>query len=792
MSLELIYQSIDIAFKRYATSKNKSYIHGIMCNYSLPYIESFDEYINLLSYNSFIEYFKDYSFNKFDLFCIFIISLNVYISKNLRHNKKEQECLNLVYFEKDAFSEFITDSESYNNVSSEEIILEKSIYKNEYKDIEEFYNKDTLNIDNIVYKPVKYNTVSDTSIKFKNKILSMIDKSVYREIINFDIKTVNPDIHPFIFYHLSFLRKKENGEYRILSKINLIGAWFSEKLNKLFNILRNSVLESYVKYRSIYQYKENMFQIDIKKAYDNVNHDLLLKMLPDECKSFFKLFIKTPIYFNMKGNRYIKINREKGIPIGSPLSPNLYEIYIDNIFKNNLYWKCENIKDYIRFVDDFRIIFSGDYKELSEMFNKNGLLLNDNKSGKLILSDTFLKYPNDVNVFYYILFNTDSLIKLFPYEEKWKILLNKLLNHNISSIFNIKRYIRGFTPPVIKCELEKEVIFERSKNYILKFFISIESTIYKNIKIYYKKGSTLDNMIRSNNELYLDYYLAVNYLYKKCNICFSYSENYFQCKYNCYTCFDCINKQVLYTKNINCINCNAIINFKNTLNNKKFKKLLQTDYFKFVKDIFNMKLELYHIYTNLLPFQNNDNIGLITSILERTIILDESIILSLELKDILKEYLVIYDKLYLLIEEMLIKNNLSIINLKCKYCNIINRTENKKLFKCECKDIYQCKLCPLEFNDSQEHECLENIKLCPNCRIPINKYTGCDHVKCKACGKEFDFKNPFLLLNISFTPIEYFKNKFIYKHLLMYEQMLNLILNFNINTFDRFIHILIN
>jgi group II intron reverse transcriptase/maturase len=129
---------------------------------------------------------------------------------------------------------------------------------------------------------------------------------------------------------------------------------------------------------------QNVVDIDLKSFFDEVDHVILLDLIYEKvkCKPTMKLlrrFLRAPIQINGKLQK-----RRKGVPQGSPLSP-----LLSNILLNELDKELENRGHrYVRYADDFSI-YAGSKKAAQRVGNsifkylrdKLKLPINREKSG---------------------------------------------------------------------------------------------------------------------------------------------------------------------------------------------------------------------------------------------------------------------------------------------------------------------------------------------------------------------------------------------------------------------------
>lgn len=159
---------------------------------------------------------------------------------------------------------------------------------------------------------------------------------------------------------------KSNGKKRLLGIPTVVDRVFQQALHQVlqpvfepdfqkhsygFRPKRNAhqaVAQSLENINSGYQ---NIVDIDLKSFFDEVAHDVLLELIfkKVKCRASLKLlrsFLRAPIQINGKLHK-----RRKGVPQGSPLSP-----LLSNILLNELDKELEKRGHrYVRYADDFSI-----------------------------------------------------------------------------------------------------------------------------------------------------------------------------------------------------------------------------------------------------------------------------------------------------------------------------------------------------------------------------------------------------------------------------------------------------
>lgn len=174
--------------------------------------------------------------------------------------------------------------------------------------------------------------------------------------------------------------------------------------------------------------------IDIKKAFDCVNHQLLLRKLSQlgitgTTFNIFRSFLDNrEQYVNIENENSIKRQVKSGVPQGAILSPTLFNIFINDIFTLTLHGTLQ------LYADDAVLVCSGSDKNLvaqeieddliqiDNWFTNNKLMINTSKTKYLIFNqkrnaspDTTIKLNNKiiekVNSFSYLGLHIDQDLK---------------------------------------------------------------------------------------------------------------------------------------------------------------------------------------------------------------------------------------------------------------------------------------------------------------------------------------------------------------------------------------------
>lgn len=112
------------------------------------------------------------------------------------------------------------------------------------------------------------------------------------------------------------------------------------------------------------------FKADIKKYFENINHDILISLIKKRINCMDTIFLIQKIVANFENKRERVLTDwfgKKGMPIG-----NLTSQFFANIYLNELDYFVKHIlraKYYIRYVDDFVILF--EFKEQLKEWKNN-------------------------------------------------------------------------------------------------------------------------------------------------------------------------------------------------------------------------------------------------------------------------------------------------------------------------------------------------------------------------------------------------------------------------------------
>lgn len=160
--------------------------------------------------------------------------------------------------------------------------------------------------------------------------------------------------------------------FNIFNKV-FINDSYSSRINKG----QYKAIESFRYFIKLSTYKNKqcfVLKCDVKKYFDNIDHDILLGLIKEKVSDIKILDIIEKIIFSYNS----KSGLDKGIPLGnitSQIFANIYLDVLDKYIKNEL--KC---RFYIRYNDDFVIISNNKYflekiKDKIILFMKEKLIL---------------------------------------------------------------------------------------------------------------------------------------------------------------------------------------------------------------------------------------------------------------------------------------------------------------------------------------------------------------------------------------------------------------------------------
>ena len=114
--------------------------------------------------------------------------------------------------------------------------------------------------------------------------------------------------------------------------------------------------------------------IDLQKAYDSVDREILWKLLDKRCKddserTIVKLLMKLHSESTIQVGEH-QINAEMGLPQGSVLSPVLFNVYLEEAIRSSI--KLDGVRSrgvLLAFADDM-LVMSNSQAEIEQIINE--------------------------------------------------------------------------------------------------------------------------------------------------------------------------------------------------------------------------------------------------------------------------------------------------------------------------------------------------------------------------------------------------------------------------------------
>ena len=201
---------------------------------------------------------------------------------------------------------------------------------------------------------------------------------------------------------------KSNGKTRLLGVPTVVDRWLQQAVNQQlaakfelefedesygFRPQKNTQKAVQQSLKHINDGYQDIVDIDLKGFFDEVQHYKLLQLIYDKVKCpttlwLIRKWLRAPILIKGKSHK-----RRKGVPQGSPLSPLLSNIMLDQLDK---YLKTKGCK-FVRYADDFSI-YTKSKAEAKKIGNEVFLYLKDKLDLPINREKSGIRRPVDFEV----------------------------------------------------------------------------------------------------------------------------------------------------------------------------------------------------------------------------------------------------------------------------------------------------------------------------------------------------------------------------------------------------------
>lgn len=256
--------------------------------------------------------------------------------------------------------------------------------------------------------------------------------------------------------------------------------------------------------------------IDLKKAFDAVHRKILLKKLQSigilgMAHNWFNSYLSNrQQYVELEGIKSPLENIDEGVPQGTRLAPDLFNIYINDIeqidFIGNLFLYADDIVLTYANSDILQIEqqINSDLTKLKKWTEKNKLTVNTNKTKFLVFNK---KQTFDLNINY--MEQPIERVKSFKYlgvildsQLSWDIHINKLIS-NLSSICGLFRKICAYVPESAKIGIFHSLFQSKILYGILIWGPAYKTKLKKIQSIQNKAIKNLFNYERKENRKFI-------------------------------------------------------------------------------------------------------------------------------------------------------------------------------------------------------------------------------------------------------------------------------------------------
>jgi len=256
-----------------------------------------------------------------------------------------------------------------------------------------------------------------------------ICKSSFRDrIVHHAIVNILEPIYEKIFIYDSYASRKDKGQHKALERFDYFKRKVSLNGKKLKGVKDRNYIFGYC------------LKADIKKYFDNVDHEILINILKEKIKDEDFIWLIKQILDNN-----LNSIKNKSMPLGNYTSQ-----FFANVYLNKLDYFIKHILKagyYIRYVDDFVILHNDKevlqyYKKEIDDFLRNNLKIELHKDKSKIIplhkGINFLGFRS----FYHYRLLRKSNVSLFKYNlNEWHEMINKGLMTNSEIISKIEGWI---------------------------------------------------------------------------------------------------------------------------------------------------------------------------------------------------------------------------------------------------------------------------------------------------------------------------------------------------------------
>ena len=263
---------------------------------------------------------------------------------------------------------------------------------------------------NKIYKPRKLKLFTIREPKTRK-----ICKSSFRDrVVHHAIVNILEPIYEKIFIYDSYASQKNKGQHKALQRFDYFKRKISKNGKKLNGIKDRNYVCGYC------------LKADIKKYFDNVDHDILINILEEKIKDGDLIWLIGQILKN-----HLNSIKNKSMPLGNYTSQFLANVYLNKL-DYFITFKLK-VNYYISYVDDFVILHNNKsilefYKKEIENFLKNNLKIELHKDkSKIISLHKGIQFLGFRNFYHYKLLKKSNIRQIKRNLKGWNELNNEQL-----------------------------------------------------------------------------------------------------------------------------------------------------------------------------------------------------------------------------------------------------------------------------------------------------------------------------------------------------------------------------